>query len=162
MRTLKRLFGALVMCSLFSLPVSAATLCPDGQYHADGICKLCPDGSWTTAPSCTLAPDGNYVPDYGRGTRLAPDGKYIPDTGSMVLCPDGNYYPGRNCRLLPDGRYIGMQQESSPTRPDIPHWISGLVGVGGVVKTTKGGDYAIKEKDDCGFINSNIRHIDYF
>ncbi len=94
---------------IFSAPAFSATLCPDGQYHADGACKLCPDGSYTTAPRCALAPDGKYIPDYGRGSKLAPDGRYIPDTGSMVLCPDGNYYPGRSCRLLPDGRYIGSQ-----------------------------------------------------
>lgn len=109
MNKLKRLFAGLVVCCLFSLPVSASTLCPDGQYHADGSCKLCPDGSYTTAPRCALAPDGNYIPDYGRGSRLAPDGRYIPETGSMVLCPDGNYYPGRSCRLMPDGRYMGAQ-----------------------------------------------------
>jgi len=90
-------------------PVMAATLCPDGQYHANGICKLCPDGTYTTAPRCTLAPDGSYGPDYGRGFRLTPQGNYIPEVGSMVLCPDGNSYPGRTCRLLPDGRYIGVR-----------------------------------------------------
>ena len=31
----------------FSAPVFAATLCQDGQYHADGACKLCPDGTHT-------------------------------------------------------------------------------------------------------------------
>lgn len=103
------MFFLLLLCILFSLPVSASTLCPDGQYHADGSCKLCPDGSYTTAPRCSLAPDGNYTPDYGRGTRLTPNGNYIPETGSMVLCPDGNYYPGRSCRLMPDGRYMGSQ-----------------------------------------------------
>lgn len=109
MNKLKALLAGLVVCCLFSLPVSASTLCPDGQYHADGICKLCPDGSYTTAPRCTLAPSGNYVPDYGRGSRLTPAGSYIPETGSMVLCPDGNYYPGRSCRLMPNGHYMGGQ-----------------------------------------------------
>jgi len=81
----------------FSVPGIASTLCPDGQYHADGVCKLCPDGTYTTAPRCALAPDGKYIPDYGRGSTLTPDGRYIPDTGSMVLCPDGNFYPGQSC-----------------------------------------------------------------
>jgi hypothetical protein len=67
-----------VLLSSFTAPVLAATLCPDGQYHADGACKLCPDGSYTTAPRCALAPDGNYVPDYGRGSKLAPDGGISP------------------------------------------------------------------------------------
>lgn len=98
-----------VLLSATSFSAASSTMCPDGQFHADGQCKLCPDGSWTTAPRCALAPDGNYVPDYGGGTRLAPDGRYIPNTGSMILCPDGNYYPGRSCRLLPDGRYVGAQ-----------------------------------------------------
>lgn len=107
--TMKHTLLLAALLLTFSAPVFAATLCPDGQYHADGICKLCPDGSYTTAPRCALSPDGKYIPDYGRGSKLTPDGKYIPDTGSMVLCPDGNYYPGRSCRLLPDGRYIGVQ-----------------------------------------------------
>ena len=107
--TLKHTLLLAALLSSFSAPVLAATLCPDGQYHADGTCKLCPDGTYTTAPRCALAPDGNYLPDYGRGSKLAPDGRYIPNTGSMVLCSDGNYYPGRSCRLLPDSRYIGSQ-----------------------------------------------------
>jgi hypothetical protein len=75
---MKTVFVLLGVCIFLSSPVFAATLCPDGQYHADGVCKLCPDGSYTTAPRCALAPDGTYAPDYGRGTRLAPDGRYIP------------------------------------------------------------------------------------
>jgi len=106
---MKHILLLAVLPLIFSVPVLAATLCPDGQYHADGACKLCPDGLYTTAPSCTLAPDSQYVPDYGGGRRLTPKGNYIPETGRMVLCPDGNYYPGNSCRLLPDGRYIGVQ-----------------------------------------------------
>ena len=100
------LFLILILTTTLSF---GATYCPDGQWHADGICKICPDGSWTTAPRCTIAPSGRWVPDYGRGTSLTPNGDYIPNTGRMVMCPDGNYYPGTSCRLLPDGRWIGVQ-----------------------------------------------------
>ena len=105
-----KMLGILFFLLTLSAPYAfGATLCPDGRYHADGVCKLCPDGTYTTAPRCTLAPNGQYVPDYGGGTRLTPKGNYIPNTGRMVLCPDGKYYPGTSCRLLPDGRYIGVQ-----------------------------------------------------
>ena len=106
----KRLFLCLTIFSLFAAPVSAFRLCPDGKYHADGVCKLCPDGSYTTAPRCILAPDGKYIPDYGGGFRTLPDGHYSPETGSMVLCPDGKYYPGHNCELMPNGHYMGDEQ----------------------------------------------------
>src|SRR5207244_11571029 len=86
----------------FSVPGFASTLCPDRQYHADGVCKLCPDGTYTTAPRCALAPDGKYIPDYGHGSTLTPDGRYNPDAGSMVLCPGGKHSPGRSWRVLPD------------------------------------------------------------
>ena len=70
-------------------PAFGSTVCPDGRFHADGVCRVCPDGTYTTAPKCAMAPSGKFIPDYGRGSRLAPDGTYIPNTGSMVLCPDG-------------------------------------------------------------------------
>ena len=87
----------------------AATMCPDGKWHADGSCKMCPDGSWTTAPQCSLSPEGQWVPDYGGGQRMAPDGSWIPNTGSTTMCPDGRWVPGTHCVLLPDGRWMGAQ-----------------------------------------------------
>jgi cytochrome c5 len=55
----------LTAVALVVLPPIAAhadTMCADGQWHADGVCKMCPDGSWTTAPKCTMSPDGNWTP----------------------------------------------------------------------------------------------------
>ena len=98
-----------IVLLLTSFSAYSQKLCPDGRYHANGVCKVCPDGSYTTAPKCTVAPNGTYQPDYGKGTKVTPKGTYIPNTGHQVLCPDGNYYAGKRCKVLPDGRYIGVQ-----------------------------------------------------
>lgn len=100
-------FAALA-CAVVGI-AQASTMCPDGSFHADGICKMCPDGSFTTAPQCVLAPSGRFVPGYGGGLKMTPDGNWIPNTGNMTLCPDGSYVPGARCRLTPDGHYIGEQ-----------------------------------------------------
>lgn len=111
MYAIRRLSAArLTALALAYLGIAQAnTMCPDGQFHANGVCRICPDGSYTTAPQCVLAPNGQFVPGYGGGLRMTPNGNYIPDTGHMVLCPNGAYLPGTRCRLMPDGRYIGEQ-----------------------------------------------------
>lgn len=100
------IFIALYVISFSSI---SATLCPDGHFHADGMCSMCADGSWTTAPRCAMTPNGSFQSDYGHGTRMTPIGNFIPDTGNMVMCPDGQFYAGNSCQLLPDGHFIGTQ-----------------------------------------------------
>lgn len=104
-------FKLLILLSLIGIAQIglADTMCPDGNWHADGTCRICPDGSYTTAPQCVLAPSGGYVPGYGGGLKMTPDGNWIPDTGRMVMCPDGSWQAGSSCRMLPDGRWIGQQ-----------------------------------------------------
>jgi hypothetical protein len=110
MRTLLRRVMVGLGCFMYmAMPANAATMCPDGRWHADGTCHMCPDGSWTTAPQCTMMPSGQFGPDYGAGHTLTPDGHWIPNTGAKTMCPDGHWAPGTHCVMTPDGHWMGAQ-----------------------------------------------------